>query len=744
MRSFARITTLLLFACTNAWVSGQSVQQWILWGDASMARSEFYGASRFYADALELEPGRMSLQWKQAEACRLSNQYDKAADLYEVVYRKDAGRTYPEALRWLGEMQLCDARYDDAERTWNKVLQKEKDKSSTMALRANEAIKGCTLAKQEGDQNILLEHLPEPLNSFSSEFAPRIGPDSVLYFSSLRGDLKSDGEVKDSTTYFTHLFPAKESNGTWTIGDPLLDERQPWKSANATWTRNGKWILYTQCDSANNCVIHYAPFTKTGLLGTPHMGLDGGSSTQPMVVAENDTEWLYFVSDRPGGDGGMDIWRARILNGTAVDPRPLGPPVNSPGNESSPWYDASNGQLWFASDFHAGLGGFDIFHSTWNDTFDAPVNAGMPINSPANDLYPVYNSTTGEGWLTSNRKGSFAAKGETCCNDLYRFAKRVLPTGPFVTVTTLDTSVIASLPTYDPQTVVERLRSAQPLVLYFHNDEPEPRSRATRTKQTYGATFEAYEALFPTYMKENEAPDAIVDFFAQLVRAGRSRLDTLIVDLALALEDGHNVTLDVRGHASPLAQNDYNVDLSRRRIESLRMHLSNANDRALQAYLDSTAANGVILRLRPLPFGEDRSAPGVSDVLSDVKRSVYSVEAAQERRIEIAQITVEPVKEHEFIQRFSIGTVTRGRPEPFDVPVKNESGQTLTLISGNAGCECILVDRLPPPIEPGGTGILRISYSGRSLVGPLDRTITFQTNDLPSRFEIIITGLVQP
>ena len=81
---------LLMAMHSNA----QSVDQWTAWGDAAFSKGEYYGASRYYDGALIADPGRMALQWKQAEACRMSNQYDKAHMLYDKVYRKDQGRTY--------------------------------------------------------------------------------------------------------------------------------------------------------------------------------------------------------------------------------------------------------------------------------------------------------------------------------------------------------------------------------------------------------------------------------------------------------------------------------------------------------------------------------------------------------------------------------------------------------------------------------------------------------------------------
>ena len=405
--------------------SAQSFEQWTTWGDASMERGEYYGASRFYAGALAMDGGRMSLQWKQAEACRLSNQYDKAAELYQRVYGKDAGRTYADALRWSGEMQLSIGSYDAAEQTWTKVLQKEKDKNSVTAQRARNAIAGCSIAREAlaVPSNIVVEHLPQPVNTYDSEFGARLGPDSAVYFSSLRGELNKDGEVVDTATYRMVMLSTTSNSTGWNVPVMLSGTINALgDNGNAAWTLDGKSVLFTRCERGLPCRIFIAPING-GTAASPLPGLgDDVVSTQAMVVQWEAREMLLFVSDRPGGQGGMDIWQARLENGVAVEVHPLGAPVNTPGNERSPWYDAASTTLWFSSDFHPGMGGHDIFTSAFaNDVFQTPKHAGAPLNSPANDLYPTFYPARNEGWLTSNRIGSFAAKGETCCNDLYRF-----------------------------------------------------------------------------------------------------------------------------------------------------------------------------------------------------------------------------------------------------------------------------------------------------------------------------------
>lgn len=741
MRNCVHHILLIMASLLTTSATAQSVDQFIAWGDASMAKEEYYGATRFYDGALALEPGRMNLQWKQAEACRLSNLYPQAIELYHRVYQKDGGRTYLDALRWLGEMQLCDGRYTDAEATWNKVLQKEKDKSSTLARRARNAIAGCQLAAQSTDDAAFeVTHLPAPVNTNDSEFGARTGPDSTLWFSSLRGDVNDDGEVRDTASYRVAVFRSSRAAQGWS--EPMQEQGPPdamgRSQANLMWATQGDRMFFTVIGADGSKRIATRTATSPAVLVT---GFDAHpGATQPWVAELDGHAVLFFACH--GGEGGTDIWYGD-LNGTSVtNIRNAGHLVNSPGNESSPSFDAATGTLLFSSDFHAGLGGYDIFQSLWtNGVFAAPRNMTM-LNSPANDLYPVYDALTGIGWLTSNRKGSFAAKGETCCNDIYQFRSLRDPQDP-VLPPTGDADTITGTASPSPLGALLRLERDFPLKLYFHNDEPEPRTRRITTNQRYGHTYDAYRKLFDTYHHENEDPAAIDAFFANEAEKGRRMLDELIQALIPALEHGEHIVLDVRGHASPLAKNDYNRDLSLRRIESLRNHLSTVEGSRLKAYMDSTATNGGVLRLRVLPFGEDRSAVDVSDDRNDLKRSVYSVEAARERRIEVERVhlggTSIPLGQ---AMHFSIDTVRQGVPQHFAVRVMNNGRTPLTINRGRTSCDCILVESVPPTLAPGGSGTISLSYTGRTRPGTLERRIDLEVEGSPFPYALTIHGTV--
>jgi hypothetical protein len=119
-------------------------------------------------------------------------------------------------------------------------------------------------------------------------------------------------------------------------------------------------------------------------------------------------------------------------------------------------------------------------------------------------------------------------------------------------------------------------------------------------------------------------------------------LNDFIHLLEQALDEGQHITLQVRGYASPLAKSDYNKNLSLRRIESLVHYLERTDSGALLPYLNGTASNGGALVVVKKPFGKSTAAANVSDRLDDLRHSVYSVGAAQERRIEIEQVMGTP------------------------------------------------------------------------------------------------------
>lgn len=639
-RRHIRLMATALLAMAAHTMFAQSAEQFTAWGDKAMEIGESYGASRYYGEALGKTPGLMELQWKYAEACRLSNQYGEAAIFYDKVQKKDHAHKHPEALRWLAEMQMSTGDYDEAAKTWTKAKQRERDKKGFIGQRADNGLEGCKLAKAmtaDPDRLVTIEHLPMPVNSFSSEFGGRTGPDSALYFASLRGEVNADGAVKDTAAYHARIFRSTETDGKWSGPVALpTNVNTANNNANSAWSSNGKWFYFSRDDGTGNFGIWGVELDKLSNTAVPIMGVYGYTVTQPMVASFENTDMLFFASNMPGGVGGMDLWWGRIVGAQVFDIKPLGPLVNTPGNEVTPYLDATDNMLYFSSDFLPGMGGYDLFKSLLGHaSAGAPINLGVPFNSEANDLYPAVNETAGTGWFTSNRKGAFAEEGETCCNDLFRFS---YPHAAVVEAPKPDTAEVRA----QQEQRLTSLREKLPIRLYFHNDEPDPRSWDTTTTLDYAQTFRSYAAKRAEYDSAWKAKPgdttAFDAFFTRQVEGNFNLLNDFIILLKSALDEGQQITLQVRGYASPLAKSDYNKNLSLRRIESLVHYLERTDGGVLLPYLNRSASNGGTLTVQKQPFGKSTADSAVSDRLDDLRNSVYGVGAAKERRIEIEEV----------------------------------------------------------------------------------------------------------
>jgi tetratricopeptide (TPR) repeat protein len=146
-----------------------------------------------------------------------------------------------------------------------------------------------------------------------------------------------------------------------------------------------------------------------------------GSSTAFPCLAFNGSA-LYFSSNRSGGQGGYDLYVSYFKDGNWTMPENLGNEINTPGNEITPYFDDHT--LFFASDYHHGLGGYDLFKTVvYNGNWSFPENMGNGVNSPSDDLYPFVDEKTKKIYFSSNRLGS---RGNLDIFSAYRIEEEIL------------------------------------------------------------------------------------------------------------------------------------------------------------------------------------------------------------------------------------------------------------------------------------------------------------------------------
>jgi hypothetical protein len=174
-----------------------------------------------------------------------------------------------------------------------------------------------------------------------------------------------------------------------------------------------------------------------------------------------------------------------------------------------------------------------------------------------------------------------------------------------------------------------------PVDLYFANDQPDPGSRRTSTDKVYSDLYYAYIKEEGAYKRRNPGEAGELEaFFSQDVKGGYVQMQKFYDELFKAMEAGVAIELTIKGHTSPLAVNKYNLVLGQRRVESVKNDIGSYRGGILNQYLE----NGQIV-ITDISYGEEITAPDVSDQSNNKRSSIYSVNAAQERRVEIIKAT---------------------------------------------------------------------------------------------------------
>lgn len=486
-------------------------------------------------------------------------------------------------------------------------------------------------------------HLGKNINTNGAEYGGLILDDSILLYSAIHnlGDTKGLMIDFDHRTMQIYQAPISQYGK---IGKGKFSSigfnSSSYHSGNLAYDANTDVIFFTRCQGNDvvTCEIYYCTRDNGKWSKVKKMkgdiNLKGYTSTQPAVGHTVDgSTILYFSSDRPNGVGGLDIWYSIIDD--VENPTPainLGTPVNTPYDEKTPFYDDQDGYLYFSSDREESIGGQDIFYSAGSrNSWHTPVQMPQPINTKYNDIYFCINSNDHEqGFLSSNREDSYFLYDSACCNDLYRWTRQ--------TPILIDTSLLSELHTTRLQdgtvTRVLTLPAARkakdllPINLYFHNDEPDPKSRKPITNQTYFQTYNTYMFMKNKYIDEQPpvCHGDIEQFFDNEVHGNCKNFEQFLKYLSDDLKSGRSVSITIAGHASTILNNEYNFNLSKRRIASIINQILAYNEG--QTLPNKGIRNIGALHIKEVPYGS-------SQAVSAPYGSIYSIAAASERRIEI-------------------------------------------------------------------------------------------------------------
>lgn len=369
-----------------------------------------------------------------------------------------------------------------------------------------------------------------------------------------------------------------------------------------------------------------------------------GDDMTPFFHAGNNT--LYFSSDGYETLGGLDIFSALKKGNVFDSPKNMGVPLNSSYNDfylnilpdGKEGYFSSNrvGSLYLDKKNETCC--YDVYKAKFSEeVLKVKKEEPKKTTTTIDPKQPSPSTPTKDPNVPKVTVNTPSKNSET--------PKNQGNTPPInASVPPKNTSVNPKTKTPKPNDdIPNTLEGFLPLPLFFDNDEPDNNTWATTTNKTYEQAFQAYYARKVAYMEKSgkgkaalqkiEIETQLMKFFEDTIKYNFNRLQRFTPILLARLYKGETIEIIVQGYASPLAKNDYNNNLGKRRVASLYNYWNNFENGVFKKYFD----NGQ-LKLSQVSYGEETASKQVSDNQKDEAASIYSLGAAKERRIEIIEV----------------------------------------------------------------------------------------------------------
>lgn len=401
--AFIVFISLFLFSCG----ADRNIKK----GDKYLSLGEYYNAAEQYKQAYRRIPPkerelRGKVSQKIAQVNDRINASGKAIAAYRNVirYHQDNAETHVR----LANNLMKQGQYREAEKEYRLALDSASENmDAKLGLEA--AIEAPEL-KQTGSRYKVKKM--DIFNSRRSDYSPMLFGDEYdqLYFTSTRNEAQGD-ELSGITGQKPGdiFYSEKDDKGNWsrpqTIESGLNTEND---EGTPAFSPDGREMYITRC-TTDPTYPRYAQIAVSnrsdaawGKASPLQISRDTLSSFAHPAISP-DGNWLYFVSDMPGGKGGLDIWRVRLIGGTTGGVENLGEPINTPGDEMFPTF-RPNGDLYFSSNGHGGLGGLDIFIAKVGADHRYHLeHPGYPLNSQGDDFGCTFEGPHNRGFFSSNR-----------------------------------------------------------------------------------------------------------------------------------------------------------------------------------------------------------------------------------------------------------------------------------------------------------------------------------------------------
>ena len=360
-------------------------------------KGNYREAERYLMRAVNLNEEYADALYLLAELMLRKKELLKAEALYAKLYEVCPDYK-PEVAYFLGLMYLERGRLAEAI-TLIQTFLDNPERSFGLDEEAKQALVEAKLRQRLFNNPVDFDPQPvEEVSTPADEYLATISPDQRYLFFTRRSRKKQRRDGPAARVRMVEEFSRAQRlpNGKFSRGEPLASPfNQNFNEGGPSITADNTELYFTVCqnlDGYRNCDIYYAEQDEFGYWTTPrsigdHINRRDTWESQPSVSAEGKA--LYFASNRDGGYGELDLYVVeRLPSGDWSKPRNLGPEINTKRNEKTPFIHSDSQTLYFTSDGHPGLGGFDVFYAKQlsDSLWDEPVNIGYPINGKNDDL----------------------------------------------------------------------------------------------------------------------------------------------------------------------------------------------------------------------------------------------------------------------------------------------------------------------------------------------------------------------
>ncbi|MBR2476203.1 MAG: OmpA family protein [Bacteroidaceae bacterium] len=553
--------------------------------DAQFERGEYFAAADTYrrvynkTSASKERTLRGRIAYSLGTCYRILNSSPRAAAAYQNAIRYN----YPDstAYLYLATELHKQGKYTDAIKNYEKYLEIVPND-----LRATNGLKGCELGLQQKENPT--RYVVKKANLFNSRRSEccamfTLEDESMIYFTSTND--KATGKDKSPITGLKNndiFFSERNDKGVWSKPIPVEGELNTENDEGIiSFSDDGQIMYYSLAESTNaNSDTYVSIYQSTRSDATWKKGEKVAITIDSTIICAHPavmpgTDWLYFTSDMPGGYGGKDIWRVSLKDMTELEN--LGPEVNTPYDEVFPFV-RKNGDLYFSSNGHPGLGGLDVFLAYKDEIGNwHRRNMGAPINSPADDFGIMFMASE-RGYLSSNRND---ARGY---DHIYTFElpqievwiegyvvdydDEPLP-GAVIRIVGRDGTNLKEFAQDDGYFKFPLDLNTDYVMMAgcggYLNSSAELTTLAEEQNETYWVDF-----VLSSIGKPIPVDDIFFDFNKATLRP---ESENALNDVIKTLTDNPNITIEMGAHTDFKGSEEYNLTLSQRRAEAVIEYL---------------------------------------------------------------------------------------------------------------------------------------------------------------------------